>query len=251
MIFDCLATVGRHFTGEDIFIDDYLTEMETHGIDRALLCPRKPKSYSAADANDFVRRIPDEIRGKRFLRALRIDPWRGEEMRREMQAAFLSCTSSVFVAAYMHPWEDSFRCNDKRVFPFYEFLEGHGVPLVMETGYPWVSHISQIWEIAKLYPALKILASNAGQLDLSGLTLGNVSAALKVCPNIYLGTAAAVAADWLREAAENWAHGRVVFTSSYPMFEPEMERYRIDHGYLSDEMKREIYEANPKRFLGR
>jgi predicted TIM-barrel fold metal-dependent hydrolase len=245
MIIDCHVTIGSHFTGEDSLLPAYVSEMEKHGIDCAVLCPRKPVSYSAAEANDFLERVEGDA-GKKFFRAFRIDPWRdkdcGEIARR--------IGSGKFKAAYMNPWEDSFRCNDERVLHIYEYLQREKIPLIMETGYPWVSHISQLWEISKFCPELKLLATNAGQLDLSGLTFGNVSAVLSECKNMYLGTSAAVGADWLASAAGDWARGRVLFTTSYPMFEPDMERFRIDHGYMSDDLKLEIYEKNPEEFLG-
>jgi predicted TIM-barrel fold metal-dependent hydrolase len=248
MIIDCHATIGRHFTGDDVSIESYALEMEKRGIDEAIICPRKPPSYSAADANEFMSGLSGAAGGKRFHKALRIDPWRREST---FSDARRHIVSGDFRAAYMNPWEDSFRCNDERVMYVYKYLEREKIPLIMETGYPWVSHISQLWEISKLHPGLKLLATNAGQLDLSGLSFGNVSAVLGECMNMYLGTSAAVGAEWLKSAAEDWARGRVLFTTSYPMFEPEMERFRIDHGCMSAEAREEIYEKNPLRFLDR
>jgi len=245
LIIDCHANLGDHFTGENVSPEAYLEEMRLHGIARALICPRKGLSYSAREANAAAARMCGR-EPNAFMRAFRVDPWQGEgALPGEARGG-----ENGVAAAYMNPWEDNFRCNDSRVFFAYEFLESHGFPLVMETGYPWVSHVSQLWEVAGMFPSLRILASNAGQLDLSGLSFGSVSAVLAESPNLYLGTAAAVAADWLKEAAENWAKGRVVFTTSYPMFEPEMERFRIDNGCMSDAAKREIYYDNPLRFLG-
>lgn len=246
MIVDCHVTIGCHFTGEESVLTSYIEEMDRYGIDCALLCPKKTTSYSIPDANSQIEKIPSKIGSHCFYKALRLDPWHKETSHRVIENSF---NNKKFIAAYLHPWEDNFRCNDSRVFYLYELLEQKSIPVVIETGYPWVSHITQLWEVSILYPNLRILATNAGQLDLSGLTLGNVSAVLKERKNIYLGTSAAVAADWLKEAAENWARGRVLFTSSYPMFEPEMEKFRIDHGHMSQKAKEEIYRESAKSFL--
>lgn len=247
MVFDAHVKLGRHFTGYEAAPDAYVEQMKRYGIDSAVVCPLKPPGYSAQRANDYVAAIDSARDGKILLRAFRVDPWNREEFLAEAGAR---SADKHFIAAYMDPWEDSFRCNDERVFYAYGHLEKMDLPLIIETGYPWVSHISQLWEIARMFPKLRILATNAGQLDLSGLTFGNVQTVLAESPNIYLGTSAAVGADWLKNAAEGWARGRVLFTSSYPAFEPEIERFRIDHGYMGEAAKRDIYSSNAAAFFG-
>lgn len=247
MIIDAHVKLGKHFTGYEAAQDAYVEQMKRYDIDCAVICPLKPPGYSVKKANDYVAAINAVRDGKTFFRAFRIDPWDRDEFFAEAGARRVG---GHFIASYMDPWEDSFRCNDERVFYVYGHLEKMDLPLIIETGYPWVSHISQLWEIARMFPKLRILATNAGQLDLSGLSLGNVQAVLAESPNIYLGTSAAVGADWLKNAAEEWARGRVLFTSSYPAFEPEIERFRIDHGYMRADAKRDIYCNNAATFFG-
>lgn len=247
MIIDAHVKLGKHFTGYEASPDAYLEQMKKHGIDSAVICPLKPSGYSVRKANDYIASVDGKHEGKTFLRALRIDPWDRDDFFAETASR---CANGHFSASYMDPWEDSFRCNDERVFYVYAQLEKMNLPLIIETGYPWVSHISQLWEIARMFPGLRILATNAGQLDLSGLSFGNVQAVLTESPNIYLGTSAAVGADWLKNAAEGWARGRVLFTSSYPAFEPVIERFRIDRGYMTDSTKMDIYSNNAAAFLG-
>lgn len=247
MIIDSHVKLGKHFTGYEASPDAYVEQMKKYAIDSAVICPLKPAGYSVRKANDYVDAIDSAHGGKALFRAFRVDPWNREEFLAE---ADVRTAGGRFIAAYMDPWEDSFRCNDERVFYAYARLEGMSLPLIIETGYPWVSHISQLREIARMFPKLRMLATNAGQLDLSGLSFGNVQAVLAESPNIYLGTSAAVGADWLKNAAEGWARGRVLFTSSYPAFEPEIERFRIDHGYMGEDAKMEIYSNNAAAFFG-
>ncbi|WP_301173687.1 amidohydrolase family protein, partial [Brevibacillus nitrificans] len=128
--------------------------------------------------------------------AVRIDPWKREKAIDEFEKRF---TSPQFKAIYLHPWEEHFQCNNEIVYPVMAFAQERSLPVIIESGYPWMSHISQIGDLARLYPTVKILATNAGQLDLSGLTLGEVNRLLKKHENLYLGTSSAVAAEWLAD----------------------------------------------------
>lgn len=246
MIIDAHVTLGKRFTGEEACLSDYMVQMRKHNIGATLICPMKPRSGAIREANDLVAEMTVDSDLKLF-RAFRINPWDMEEFHSEME---MRTRRRKFIAAYMNPWEETFRCNDERIMPVYASLAAKRLPLVIETGFPWVSHISQLWEVARMFPGLKILATNAGQLDLSGLSFGGVKAVIAESPNLYLGTSAAVGADWLKGAAEYWARGRILFTSSYPVFEPEIECFRIDHGYMSEKTKKDIYYNNAAGFLG-
>ena len=39
-------------------------------------------------------------------------------------------------------------------------------PVMIQGGYPWVSHASQVGNLAKKFKEVKIILTNAGQLDL-------------------------------------------------------------------------------------
>ncbi|SMC88848.1 amidohydrolase family protein [Papillibacter cinnamivorans] len=245
MVIDAHARIGESFDRRHGKLEEYIGLMEQNRIDRALLCPQKPLSYRVEDGNDTVERAMSDY-AHLFWGAARLDPWKGDQAIRELE---LRLKTPGFVAAYLNPWEDSFRCNDEAVLPMYAALEQKNVPLVLEAGYPWVSHISQIGELALLYPRLRILATNAGQLDLSGLTFGNVGYLLGRCPNLFIGTASCSGSAWLKDMAENVSPGRVVFETGYPRCEPWTEKRRIELLPVFPEIKKEIFSSDLLRFL--
>lgn len=245
MVIDAHAGIGESFDRRHGNLEKYISLMEQNKIDRALLCPRKPLSYRAEDGNDAVERAMSDC-AHLFWGAVRLDPWKGDQAIRELERRL---KTPGFVAAYINPWEDSFRCNDEAVLPMYAALEQKNVPLILESGYPWVSHISQIGELALLYPRLRILATNAGQLDLSSLSFANVSHVLGRYPNLYLGTSSGNGSAWLKNMAENVSPGRVLFETGYPRYEPWTEKRRIELLPVSPEVKKEIFSSGLLRFL--
>lgn len=245
MVIDSLAKVGSHYMGRDFFIEDYINVMNQTAIDQAIIAPNRPLSYCLAEGNDYVERCLEEY-PDRFFGAVRIDPWQRGKALEELEKRF---ENPRFKAIYLHPWEENYQCNRGVVLPILEFAKKKKIPVIIAAGYLWVSHITQIGDLARQFPEVRIMATNAGQLDLSGLTLGNVKFVLKEFPNLYLGTASAVAAEWLSDLIRESSKGRVLFESGYPFFEAELERYRMDQCYINLKEKIEVYEENVKRFF--
>jgi len=151
---------------------------------------------------------------------------------------------------FLNPWEDNFRCNNMIAYPVYEYAQIKNIPIILETGHPFVSHISQVGEIASKYPDLKLIITNAGQLDLSGFSLYDVSFMLNMHHNIYMGTAAAVGAEWLANQIDKVSKGRILFESGYPFFDIYMEKYRIANAYINDNSKDEVFYKSIQCLIG-
>jgi len=246
MVIDAHVKLGASYTGKHYTAADYIKEMERNGIERALICPQKPPSYQVEDGNDEIEAMlaahPDKFYG-----AVRIDPWKREKALDELAKRF---ANPQFKAIHLHPWEEHFQCNNEIIYPVMQFAQERGIPVVVEAGYPWMSHISQIADLAGHYPTVKILATNAGQLDLSGLTLSEVNRLLKKHDNLYLGTSSAVAAEWLADLIQKGVPDRMLFESNYPFTQPYMEIFRITHGYIGEDDKRRVLKENIGGFLG-
>jgi len=245
MIIDAHIKLGKCFTGKDHRAEEYISEMDRNGIDKALVCPNKPLSYQVEEGNDYVESLLCQY-GERFIGAVRIDPWKRENAILELEKRF---RNKQYKAIYLNPWEENFQCNRDVVLPIIDYADKHRLPVVIEAGYIWVSHISQIGDLARKYPGVKFMATNAGQLDLGGFTLSNVRFLLGKYHNIYLGTAAAVGAEWLAELIQKTAKGRVLFETGYPFFETYLEKYRIDKAYIEESDKKEVFDTNISEFL--
>lgn len=245
MIIDSLAKLGPHYMGRNFSAEQYIEIMEENGFDQAVIGPNRPLSGSFVEGNDWIEEVLERYPG-RFYGAARIDPWQRENAIVELEKRF---QSPKYKAIYLHPWEENYQCNRGVVLPIMDFARERNLPVIIAAGYLWVSHITQVGDLARQYPDVKIMVTNAGQLDLSGLTLGNVKYVLKGTPNLYMGTAAAVAAEWLTDLIGESAKGRVLFESGHPFFEADLERLRMDYCYINEDQKREIYEENIKSFL--
>ncbi len=245
MIIDALVRMGPSFDGREKSIEDYIAGMKREGIDRAILCPNKPASYDVTEGNSFVAEIlktyPDL-----FFGAVRIDPWRFAEQRSRYDACF---ENRAFRFVYLSPWEETFRCNDEPAFPAYEYAIGKGVPVIIETGQPYVAHITQIADVSERFPELNIITTNGGGIDLSGILAKEVDMILQTHENIYDGTCASVDGEKIAAHMDRICKGRVVFQSNYPVYDLHTELYRVQNSYASEEGRMETLGAAIQQFL--
>jgi predicted TIM-barrel fold metal-dependent hydrolase len=240
MIIDGCVKVGPSFDRKGKLVEEYLIEMDKNKIDKAVLCGNRPASYSYEEGNEYVAKAM-KVYPDKFFGAVRVDPWNWDKSRK-VADKYIDNHSFQFI--YLNPWEDNYRCNDQIAHAVYSYAAEKRIPIIIETGYPFVSNITQVGEMANKFNDTVFITTNAGQIDLSGFSLSDVGYMLGRYKNIYLGTGAAVGAEWLANQIENAAKGRVLFQSSYPFFDVYMEKYRITHAYVSDELKDAVLGAN-------
>ena len=53
--------------------------------------------------------------------------------------------------------------------PVVEVAGSHGVPVIVAAGYPWLSEGLQVGELAGRFPGVRFVATNGGQINISGL----------------------------------------------------------------------------------
>ena len=177
MTVDSLTFVGESISGAKASVEELLSRLDEAKIDRAVVCPLKPRSSLLEEANDIVaaavRRYPDRLVG-----FARVDPNLGDDAVRELHRA----TGELGLRGlFLHPWEETFRIHDPRVDPL---LEGLTVPVIVAAGYPWLSEGLQVGELARRHPGVTVVATNGCQLNISGL--GQVDAELALAGNANL-----------------------------------------------------------------
>ena len=246
MIIDIHVKLGPSFDNKGKSVEDYIVQMEENNITYAMLCPNKPKNYSLDDANNYILQVINRYSDK-FFGAYRVGPWNWDSSKDKLKAFFGMQDKYKFM--YLNPWEDNFRINGASMHPIFEYAGGNNIPILIETGYPFVSHITQVGEAAQKYGEVKFIVTNAGQLDLSGFTLADVNYQLSFHKNIYLVTSPAVGAEWLANMITNTAEGRVVFGSSYPFCDVYMEKYRITNSYVDDAHKKDVFYKNASKLI--
>ena len=239
-VMDAHLRLGKDFRGREARIEEYYNAVgNVFKVTGGVVCPNKSTDYLIEKANEEILDITEQLRGN-FYAALRVDPWCLKETYAHIrkQAERERCR---FI--YLNPWEENFRCNSEESAEAMKLAADTGNGVIIEAGYPWVSHISQIVDICRRFKDVKVLATNAGQYDLSGSTLDDVSLAMEKAPNLYLETSGSCGAEWLKNIAD--CHGdRVLFASNFPQMEPVLEFYRIEEGFFTEEQKRKMFSEN-------
>jgi predicted TIM-barrel fold metal-dependent hydrolase len=222
--------------------DGLLGALDAAGIDRAIVCPPKPRGVSFTSANDLaaeaVRGDPD-----RLVAFCRVDPTLGSAVpEAERTLGELGCRG-----LFLHPWEDTFRVSDRIVDPLCRL----GVPVIVATGYPWVSEALQVGELARRHPDTTFVATNGAQINISGLGQRDAELALAANANLYLQTTGVYREDFLEGIAARYGAGRLLFASGFPAFDPRLEVRRVQWAPNLDEpAKAAILGGNATKVLG-
>lgn len=222
MIFDFRVFLGHSFDGVQQTAIGLLKTMDSLNIDMALACPFKPLSYNLDLANsDLAASIKPH--SDRLLGAARVDPWQPnavDTLRRGLETHGLR-------ALYLNPWEENFRADSSRLDPLLTIAEAHRVPVLIASGYPWVSEALQVRDLARRWPQVPVIMTNGGQFNISGLGQADATLALDQTPNLYIDTAGVYRQDFIEETVEMFGAERVLFGSGSPYFDQRYEIKRV------------------------
>jgi uncharacterized protein len=243
MIVDSLAFVGESLFGWAGRVDDLIAQMDELRIDRAVVCPVKPRTYHLESANEVVAEAV-RARPLRLVGFARIDPNLGEEACSALGAAVADLGLR---GLFLHPREEVFRVNDRRVDALLEVAD---VPVLVAAGHPWVSEGPQVGELARRHPGRAIVATNGGQLNISGLGQADAEHALAANPNLLLQTTGVYREDFLEGVVARLGAERLLFASGFPLFDPRLEILRVRWAPNLDAVDRErILGGNADRLL--
>jgi hypothetical protein len=219
LIVDLLTFVGESLHGYAQTAEQLLARMDEVGIDRAVICPVKPRGYHLGPEND---RVAAAARASaRLILFARVDPWLGGQAVDELDRAV---TNLGACGLFLHPWEETFRINDPLVAPLAARAAELAIPLLVATGYPWVSEAAQVGDLARRYPALRIIMTHGGQINISGLGQFDAGPTCRSRPRGFIGRtsskrrrrrsgrsgsfSAATARGWTRASRSSGCAGR-------------------------------------------
>lgn len=244
MIFDFRTYLGESFDGTRQSVDELLTRMDTLEIDMALVCPLKPYSYDLIDANRDLAFIVDQHKD-RLVGAARVDPWQpdaSQALRRAVELLGLQ-------ALYLNPWEETFQVDIDRVDNLLALAAEYKIPLLVSTGYPWLSEALQVCKLAARWPDVPIIMTNGGQINISGLGQADVTLALRKAANLYFDTAGIYRQDFIEEIVEEFGGERVLFGSGSPYFDQQYELMRIQVAKVSQKNRQAMIYGNSHHLL--
>jgi uncharacterized protein len=122
--------------------------------------------------------------------------------------------------------------------------------VILATGYPFVSEALQVAELAHRHPETTFVATNGGQINISGLGQDDAFLALEACPNLYVQTSGVYREDFLEGVVERFGAERLVYASAWPWFDPRLELLRVRWApNLGEDTRAAILGGNATRLL--
>lgn len=245
MIVDSFTLLGESIFGPSASRDDLLAAMDAAGVDRALACPARPRGYDLGPANSAL--AAEAAGEERLVGFGRVDPNLGEEAVAEAER----CLDELGLCGlFLHPWEETFRVSAPAVDPVVDVARAAAVPIVVAAGYPWLSEGLQIGELAARFDEVTFIATNGGQLNISGLGQTDIELAMARCPNLYLQTAGVYREDFLENVVGRFGSDRLLFASGFPIMDLRLEVQRPTSMHVDDATKNAVLGGTAGRILG-
>jgi predicted TIM-barrel fold metal-dependent hydrolase len=220
--------------------------MDEAGIDRAVVCPMKPRRYELGPANQHVANAV-QAHPDRLVGFARVDPNLGRDAVREAERAL---GELGLRGLFLHPWEETFRVSAAFVDPVIEVAREHGAPVIVAAGYPWLSESLQIGDLARRFPDVRFVATNGCQLNSSGLGQTDAELALAANENLAVQTAGVYREDFLENVVARFGAERLLFSSGFPFMDPRLEIRRAQWFHVPEEAKAAVLGGNAATLLG-
>ncbi len=245
MIIDSLTFIGDSLFGHSASATDLIRQMDELGVDRAIVCPMKPRTYHLADGNDkvaeAVAKHPDRLVG-----FARVDPWLREDAVSELVRAL---EHGGLRGLYLNPWEETFQIALHLVDPVVEVVRQRRLPVIVASGHPWLSEGLQVGELASRFPDVPFVATNGCQFNISGLGTFDADLAVAANPNVLLQTTGVYREDFLEGVVSHYGAERVMYASGFPYMDPRLEILRVTWAHFDEEQKASMLGGNAERLL--
>ncbi len=244
-IVDAHVYIGKSINGYSLSAEQLLDSMDELGIERAVICPVQPYSYHLETEND---RIANTIAANshRLIGFCRVDPRQGKAALKELERS----QGLGLRGLLLHPWEEGYPVNSGDCVKLVALGAEIGIPILVEAGYPWVSHASQAADLCYRVPQATVMLSHGGQLNISGMARADVLAALTSHANLLVQTSGVYRQDFLEEVIKRFGVNRVIFGSTFPVMDQRFELLRAKNLRIKSEDKADILGGNMLRLFG-
>ena len=241
---DSFSYLGQSLFGYGQSADELLSRMDGSSVDASVICPVKPRGYHLEPANDLVAEAA--ARQPRFIPLARVDPNRGDDALTELDRALEALNAK---GLFLHPWEENFRVNSPLVDPLVARCGAAQVPVVIATGYPWVSEAAQIGDLARRFPTTSILMTHGGQINISGLGQFDAIEVLRRRSNVSIETSGVYRQDFLEDVARELGPERLLFGSNSPRMDLRLEIERVRWANLPNDARQLILAENARQLF--
>jgi uncharacterized protein len=238
---DAFTFVGESLFGYTQSAPELLARLDAADVERAIVCPVRPRGYHLGPANDLVAAAV--AREPRLVGLARVDPNLGDDALVELERALHLGLRGLF----LHPWEENFRINAPYLDPLMQTCAARQVPVVIATGYPWVSEAAQVGDLARRFPNVTILMTHGGQINISGLGQADALEVLRRHANVCIETSGVYRQDFLEDVARDIGPQRVLFGSCSPRMDIRLEIERVRWAKLPEQARTLMLEENARR----
>jgi predicted TIM-barrel fold metal-dependent hydrolase len=241
---DAFTFVGESLFGSGQTSAELLSKMDAAQVERAIVCPLKPPGYHLGPANDLVAEAV--AREPRLVGLARVDPNQQQDAIPELDRA---TRELGLKGLFLHPWEENFRINGPRVDPLLARCAELQIPVLIASGYPWVSEAAQVGDLARRFPHVTLVMTHGGQINISGLGQADALNTLQRQPNVCMETSGVYRQDFLEDVATQIGPERVLFGSNSPFMDMRLEVERARWANLAEDSKTLMLAGNAERIF--
>ena len=245
MTIDALMLLGENRFGRSIQVETALRLADELDLDAVVAAPARPFDYRLEPVNERLASRADASDGRLWALG-RIDPLNGEAAVREAERCLGDLGSA---GLFLHPFEEAFAVRAAR--DVLEVAAAYDAPVVVATGYFGLSEPLQVAELAAAFPAVPLVMTTGGQINVSGLSMVDAWLALTGTPNLHVMTNGEYRQDFIERLGSEFDATRVLYASFAPLFDPAFERDRIRAARLSPDARQVIEQQNAVRLFGR
>jgi len=105
-------------------------------------------------------------------------------------------------------------------------------------------------QIASDFPNVPVVMTNAGNINISGLSLADAWLALSLVPNLHVTTNGEYRQDFIERLANELEPGRVMFASMAPVFDRAFELKRVRSARMSADARLAMEGGTAARLFG-
>jgi predicted TIM-barrel fold metal-dependent hydrolase len=241
MTIDAFTFLGQSLFGYGQTLDELLAGLDAAEIEQAVVCPVRPRGYHLGPANDLVAEAV--AREPRLVGLVRVDPNLGDEAVAELERGVRALGLR---GLFLHPWEELFRVNAPLLDPLISRCAELRVPVLIAAGYPWVSEASQIGDLARRFPRVRLVMTHGGQINISGLGQADAMQVLRNHLNVSIETSGVYRQDFLEDVVAELGAERVLFGSNSPRMDPRLEVQRVRWANVAEADKGLILDGNAR-----
>ena len=245
-IIDFHTYVGQPLFGYGCTPDELRASMEEAGIARSVICPVKTTDAFFEEQNLYIAMLAQK-HPDAFIGFARVDPHLGDYSRNLLRRCVLEYGLRGLL---LHPWEETFAINDEKVFPLLTICAELSIPVMVEAGYPWLSHCFQIGDLAGRFPQVPIIMTGGGQMDSAGFNAADVDFIMAKHQNLIISTGGEFSDESIECKPVRLGPGRVLFGSHSPYLNVGLELFRVRRATLTDAQRQDIFWETAHKLLG-